>query len=80
MLPGICSKLKEKNVEIRGDQFVLDTIPGAVKACDKDWETEFLDYILAVKVVGSIDEAIGHINKNGSRNSEAIITENYSNS
>ncbi len=58
----------------------MEIIPEAIKATLKDWETEFLDYILAIKVVESIDEAIAHINKFGSKNSEAIITENYSNS
>ena len=80
MLPAICKKLREKNVEIRGDEKVLEIIPDAVAASEQDWQTEFLDYIIAVKVVESIDEAIAHINKHGTRNSEAIITENYSNS
>ena len=48
-------------------------------ATDLDWSEEYLDYILAVKLVASVDEAISHINKYGSKHSEAIVTENYSN-
>lgn len=79
MLPLIVKKLKEKNVEVRGDERVLEIIPDAVLATDKDFWTEYLDYIIAVKIVDSLEEAITHINKYGTRNSDAIVTENYSN-
>lgn len=79
MLPSIVNKLREKNVEIRGDERVLEIIPDAKKATEQDFWTEFLDYIIAVKVVDSLEEAIAHINKYGTRNSDAIVTENYSN-
>ncbi len=76
-LPAICSRLAEKNVEIRGDERVCSIIENARKATDEDWYAEYLDYIMSVKVVKSVDEAIEHINKYGSGHSEAIITENY---
>jgi glutamate-5-semialdehyde dehydrogenase len=54
-------------------------VPGLVPATEDDWKTEYLDLILAVKMVASLSEAIDHINTYGSRHSEAIVTENYSN-
>ncbi|MGO2891425.1 MAG: aldehyde dehydrogenase family protein, partial [Enterococcus devriesei] len=51
----------------------------ATLASEADWSIEFLDYILAVKVVASIDEAIEHINRYNSKHSEAIVTDNYQN-
>ncbi len=78
-LPAICSRLHEKNVEIRGDQKVCALIKNAVAATEDDWYTEYLDYIISVKVVNSADEAIAHINKYGSGHSESIVTENYTN-
>jgi len=80
LLPGICSALKNKNVEIRGDEEVCRIVPYAVPASEDDWYTEFLDLIISVKIVDNVEEAIAHINKYGSKHSEAIITENYSNS
>jgi glutamate-5-semialdehyde dehydrogenase len=79
MLPEICSKLAELQVEIRGDAFVTDLVAYAKPATDLDWETEYLDLILAIKVVDSLEEAINHISQYGTRHSEAIVTENYSN-
>jgi len=79
LLPFICSKLQEKNVEIRGDQAVCKIINYAIPANDEDWGKEYLDYVISVKVVGSVKEAIDHINKYGTKHSEAIITEDYSN-
>jgi glutamate-5-semialdehyde dehydrogenase len=79
MLPEICSKLAELQVEIRGDAFVTDLVDYAKPATDLDWETEYLDLILAIKVVDSLEEAINHISQYGTRHSEAIVTENYSN-
>ena len=80
MLPIICNALKEKGVEIRGDETVCSLIDYAVPATDEDFFTEFLDLTISVKVVEDVNEAIDHINKYGSKHSEAIITENYSNS
>jgi glutamate-5-semialdehyde dehydrogenase len=79
-LPFVCSKLKEKNVRIKGCDKTIKIIPYAEKADDGDWAKEFLDYILAVKVVDSIDEAIDHIDKYGTKHSEAIVTNSYENS
>jgi len=76
-VPVICDQLISKNVEIRGDETVLNYFPKAKMATSEDWSTEYLDLILAVKVVDSLDDAIDHINRYGTRHSEAIITENY---
>ncbi|MBQ2842022.1 MAG: glutamate-5-semialdehyde dehydrogenase [Clostridia bacterium] len=73
----IGEKLKEKNVEIRGDEAVCEILPYAVPATDKDWDTEYLDYIISVKTVANIDEAIAHISQYGTGHSEAIITDSY---
>lgn len=78
-LPAIYKKLKEKNVEIRGCAHTMRILSEATSATEEDYATEFLDYILAVKVVSSIDEAIGHIANYSSGHSETIITENYKN-
>ena len=78
-MPMIAKKLKEKDVEIRGDKKAMDADSSVIMARDEDWETEYLDYIISVKTVSSIDEAIEHINKYNTKHSEAIITENYSN-
>lgn len=79
-LPVICDKLNEHNVEIRGDKYVKEIIGYAVPANEDDWYTEYLDMIIAVKVVHSLSDAIIHINKYGSGHSETIITESYTNS
>lgn len=73
----IGEKLKEKNVEIRGDEAVCEILPYAIPAVDDDWATEYLDYKISVKVVENIDEAIAHIAKYGTGHSEAIITDSY---
>lgn len=76
-LIAIGDKLKEKNVEIRGDEAVCEILPYAVPAADDDWATEYLDYKISVKVVEDIDEAIAHISQYGTGHSEAIITDSY---
>ncbi|MFN2611032.1 MAG: glutamate-5-semialdehyde dehydrogenase [Actinomycetota bacterium] len=73
-LPGVLDRLGELGVEIRGDERVAAIWPRASQATDEDWACEFLDLIIAVKVVGSIDEAIDHIAKWGTSNAEAIVT------
>ncbi|TCJ82174.1 UNVERIFIED_ORG: glutamate-5-semialdehyde dehydrogenase [Bacillus cereus] len=73
------SALKEKGVELRGDQKALAIDSSIVLASEEDWGTEFLSLTLAVKVVSSIEEAIHHINTYGSMHSEAIITEDEEN-
>ena len=79
-LPPICAALRNKGVEIRGDEKVCSMISYAKEASEDDWYTEFLDLIMSVKIVDSVESAISHINKYGSKHSEAIITENYTNS
>ena len=79
VLPAIVQKLKNHDVEIRGDeraQALSDQIEPAVEA---DWGTEYLDAVISVKIVDSIDEAIGHINKYNTGHSESIITRDYDN-
>ena len=76
-LIAIGDKLKEKNVEIIGDESVCEILPYAVAATEEDWATEYLDYKISVKVVSDIDEAISHISKYGTGHSEAIVTESY---
>lgn len=78
VLPILEKELLAKNVEIRADQKALAYLTQASEATQADWETEFLDYILAIKVVDSLEEAIAHINKYNTKHSEAIVTENYS--
>lgn len=78
-LPVLAQRLKEKNVEMRADEEALALMPGAVPATEKDWGTEYLDYILSIKVVYSVDEAIEHINRYNTGHSEAIITNSYEN-
>lgn len=75
-LPALGEALKAKNVEIRGDQKVRMLIPGAAEATEEDYGTEYLDYVISMKTVASVDEAIGHINKYNTRHSDAILTEN----
>lgn len=79
-LPKLAEKMKEKKVEIRGCKKTCSLLKNVVPATETDWETEFLDYILAVKVVDSIEDAIAHITRYSSGHSEAIITESYSRS
>ncbi len=78
-LPVLGKRLQEKNVEIRGDEASQALIPGSVAATEEDWGTEYLDYIISVKVVGSVQEAIDHINRYNTGHSEAIITDSYTN-
>ncbi|ABW17694.1 glutamate-5-semialdehyde dehydrogenase [Alkaliphilus oremlandii] len=76
-LPMLAAALKDK-VELKGCPRTREIIQAA-EATDMDWAEEYLDYILAVKVVSNVDEAIGHIQAYGTKHSEAIITENYTN-
>ena len=79
-LPIIYKALKEKDVEVRGDKKVLEVLNEATEIQDDEWGKEYLDYIIGVKIVKDVDEAINHINKYGTGHSEAIITNNYENS
>lgn len=78
-LPQAVKALKEKNVEIRGDEQCLEICPDINKATEEDYYKEYLDYIISVKIVENIDQAIAHINEHNTKHSEAIITKNYDN-
>lgn len=78
-LPRLKARLDEKKVEIRGDEKALHAAEGLIPATEEDWGMEYLDYILSVKTVSGIDEAIAHINRYNTGHSEAIITSDYAN-
>jgi glutamate-5-semialdehyde dehydrogenase len=76
-LPEASRALEERGVQIRADAEARALIPGSLEAVDEDWRTEFLDLVLAVRVVAGLDEAIEHINEYGSGHSDAIVTRDY---
>jgi glutamate-5-semialdehyde dehydrogenase len=79
-VPAICEQLQSKGVQIRGDERAARFTSGIIPANDDDWDTEYSDLIIAVKIVDNLDDAIEHINAHSSRHSEAILTESYTNS
>ena len=79
-LPLVASKLVEAGVELRGCPRTKETLPDIKDAVEEDWPAEFLDLILAVKVVGDLDAAMDHIAKYGSQHTEVIVTRSYANS
>ena len=76
-LPELVRELSEAGVELRGDPTTVQIIPQAKVADEEDYHAEFLDLILAVRVVGDLDQAVEHIDKYGSSHTEAIVTDNY---
>jgi len=74
-LPALAARLKQAGVEIRGCPRTLEIVPGAKPASEQDWDTEYLDLILAVKIVDSIDEAIEFIARHGSGLADAIVSQ-----
>ena len=79
-IPKMYKALREHKVEVRCDEYskaLLETKKHAILADEEDWGTEYLDYILSLKVVDSIDEAIKHINRYNTSHSETIITNDY---
>ncbi|HIV93185.1 MAG TPA: glutamate-5-semialdehyde dehydrogenase [Candidatus Eisenbergiella stercoravium] len=74
-LPVLAQALREKHVELRGDERAQEAVPDMAKATEKDFETEYLDYILSIKTVDSLEEAIRHINRYSTGHSDAILTE-----
>lgn len=78
-VPVIVRDLTAAGVEVRGCPRTRELCPEVKPATEEDWATEYLDYIIALKVVSGLDEAIAHINTYGTHHSEAIVTENYSN-
>jgi glutamate-5-semialdehyde dehydrogenase len=78
-LPQAVQALQKQGVELRGCPRTLQIVPGLIPAQESDWSTEYLDLILAIKVVDSLTEAIDHINQYGSQHTDAIITESLDN-
>lgn len=77
VLPPIVERLKSHQVEIRGDERARKIVPEITSATEEDWGTEYLDAVISVKIVDSIDEAIAHINRYNTGHSESIITKDY---
>lgn len=75
ILPKIEEELSKCKVQLRACEKSIKVLKNAIPAIEDDWATEYLDYILAIKVVDSIEEAVEHINKYGTKHSEAIITD-----
>jgi len=78
-LPGMIKRLRQAKVEIRGCPVTQKIVKGIRRATEKDFHTEYLDLILSVKVVDSLEEAVRHINHYGTRHSDTIVTDNYEN-
>jgi len=76
LLAPVCAALAAKNVEVRGDDRTRKLFPAAKPTTDADWDTEYLSFIVGVKIVDSMEEAIAHINTHGSRHTDAILTTN----
>lgn len=74
-LPKIATALQAHHVELRGDERTIKILHQITNATEQDWETEYSDLILAIKIVDSLEDAIAHINEYGSRHTEAIVTE-----
>ena len=74
LLPPLVKALHQQGCEIRGDATTQNLVTGVVVATDKDWDTEYLDAILSIKIVASLDEAIIHINTHGSHHTDAIVS------
>jgi glutamate-5-semialdehyde dehydrogenase len=78
-LPGMAERFSAAGVELRGCSVTCRILPQARKACAEDWPAEFLDLVLAVKVVADMNEAIAHVANYGSNHTEAIVTRDYEN-
>jgi glutamate-5-semialdehyde dehydrogenase len=76
MLPSICAALTDAGCEIRGDERVREICPDAIAATEEDWPKEYLDAVIAARVVDGIDAAVEHIRRYGSGHTESIITRN----
>jgi glutamate-5-semialdehyde dehydrogenase len=74
-LPMVATALRAKNVELRGCEKTRAILSDCIPATNEDWDTEYLDLILSIKVVSSIDQAIDHINTHGSHHTDTIVTE-----
>lgn len=76
LLPRLAEALRRKNVELRGDESICEVLSDCVPATEEDYGKEYLDYIISMKTVESVDEAIAHINRYNTKHSECIITGN----
>ncbi len=76
-LPNVVSALNLNGVEVRACEKTMELLPNLKPAVEEDWGTEYLDLIIAIKVVESLDEAIAHINKYGTKHSESILTADF---
>jgi len=76
-LPRIAARLTAAGVELRGCERTRHLLPEAAAATEEDWRTEYLDLILSVRVVDSLDDAVAHIEEYGSHHSDAIVTDDY---
>ena len=77
LLPLLAADYKQAGVELRGCSKTCCIIPQAISASETDWATEYLDLILAIKIVADLDEALAHIAQYGTKHSECIVTNNY---
>jgi len=76
-LPGMMDRFLRRGGEVRGDARVRESVSdGVLEATDEDWGAEYLDYVVAIKIVEDVEEAIGHVNKYGSHHTDAIVTAN----
>ncbi len=73
-LPKIAEMYRKAGVEMRGDEKTMKILPWIKRATEADWKTEYLDLIISIKIVGSVDEAVDHVNKYGSKHTDSIIT------
>lgn len=80
VLPVLSRQFAEKGIELRGCEKSRSLVPEMLEATEQDWDTEYLDAVLAVRVVDGLDQAIDHINKHGSNHTDSIITENQAHS
>ena len=78
-LPDFVTRLENNGAEVRGCERTRRLVPRLAAANEADWQTEYLDKILAVKIVASLDEAVEFVNANGSGLADAIVSEDYSN-
>jgi glutamate-5-semialdehyde dehydrogenase len=76
-LPIVIAELRRNGVEIRGDEETRKIVPDVKAATETDWNTEYLDLIMGIKVVKNLDEAIAHINKYGTKHSDSILTKDF---